>query len=120
MKKRKIYLTLLVWSLFALPMQAKMSSAQQLMTIDTAVVPGVEYLLYNVGSGLYLTKTGAMVANAADADAWRFLSTETTTFIHSDRIFVYMKNMGNGLVYLFLEQGADPGNISEYHYSGRD
>jgi len=94
MKKRKIYLTLLVWSLFALPMQAKMSSAQQLMTIDTAVVPGVEYLLYNVGSGLYLTKTGAMVANAADADAWRFLSTETTTFIHSDQIFVYMKNMG--------------------------
>ena len=94
MKKRILYLTLLVWTLFALPMQAQTMSPQEGLTIDSAVVPGVEYLLYNVGSGLYLSKTGTMVANAADADAWRFLSTETTTFIHSEQIFVYMKNTG--------------------------
>lgn len=63
-------------------------------TIDTLVVPGVEYLLQNVGSGLYLTSSGQMVDDPTQAAPWRFLGTESPTFIHSGRTFLYMSNGG--------------------------
>ena len=68
--------------------------AQTAMQVDSAIVPGVEYMLRNVNSGLYLTRTGTMVSDPEQADSWRFLSAQSPTMLHSNRIFLFMANGG--------------------------
>ena len=88
--KRPYYIILVLFVLCTLRLHAQTTMPEP----DTVIVPGVEYLLRNVGSGLYLTRSGAMVANEADADSWRFLDATSPTKIHSNRIFMYMYNGG--------------------------
>jgi len=69
-------------------------NAQVNFQADSIIVPGVEYLLRNVGSGLYLTRTGTMVSDPLAADSWRFLASSSPTMIHSNRTFLFMSNGG--------------------------
>lgn len=61
---------------------------------DTVLEPGVEYLLLNAGSGLFLMTNGTMVADPMQADSWRVLDSVSPTYIHSNRIFLFMSNGG--------------------------
>jgi len=71
-----------------------MQAQTAVLQADTTIVPGVEYLLYNVGSGCYLTQSGVMVHDASLADSWRFLDTVSPVSVHSNRVFLYMHNGG--------------------------
>ena len=68
--------------------------SQAVLQRDTAFVPGVEYLLQNAGSELYLTTTGELVADPMQAASWRVLDSVSPTYIHCNRIFLFMSNGG--------------------------
>ena len=84
----------IIVSVLALCLCTTTQAQNSVMQVDTTIVPGVEYLLRNVSSGLFITRSGTLVTDPIQADSWRFLSDESPTMLHSNQIFLFMANGG--------------------------